>query len=64
VATRADEHRDAFLWELGKLSKTHGVYVGGCGCLGSPFLYRPDGRGAAYGLKWDAIKDRYVTEGE
>lgn len=27
-----------FLRELGKLSKKYDLYVGGCGCFGSPFL--------------------------
>lgn len=32
-----------FLRALTKLSKKHGLYVGGCGCFGSPYLY--DGKG-------------------
>lgn len=27
-----------FLKELTELTKKHGIYIGGCGCCGSPYL--------------------------
>lgn len=33
-----------FLRALTKLSKKHGLYVGGCGCFGSPYLYDKNGQ--------------------
>ena len=29
-----------FLKELTELTKKYNVYIGGCGCCGSPFLFR------------------------
>lgn len=33
---------DLFLDELSKLSEKRGLYIGGCGCCGSPFIYNND----------------------
>lgn len=33
-----------FLRELTKLSKKYNLYVGGCGCFGSPYLYDKTGK--------------------
>lgn len=30
---------DVFLEELKQLSLKHGIYIGGCGCCGSPYLF-------------------------
>lgn len=32
-----------FLKELTELSKKHEIYIGGCGCCGSPFLCTDNG---------------------
>lgn len=38
-----DEAERQFLIGLEKLSRETGVYIGGCGCCGSPFLsYEPE----------------------
>lgn len=49
-----------FLKELSKLSRKHGVYIGGCGCCGSPFLYNKKGTIFADKLEYD--KNRYSVE--
>ena len=33
-----DDQIKLFLKELSKLSKKHHIYIGGCGCCGSPYL--------------------------
>lgn len=33
-----DEQIKLFLKELSDLSKKHHIYIGGCGCCGSPYL--------------------------
>lgn len=32
------KHMDSFLKDLTKLTKKHGIAIGGCGCCESPFL--------------------------
>ena len=34
---------EEFLKELGELSDKYKLYIGGCGCCGSPFIYTDDG---------------------
>lgn len=36
--------QERFLRELTKLSEKHGMYIGGCGCMGSPFVSDARGR--------------------
>lgn len=33
-----------FLKELSELSKKYNIYIGGCGCCGSPYLYKKSGQ--------------------
>jgi hypothetical protein len=33
------EAMEAFLAELSALSRRHGLYIDGCGCCGSPYVY-------------------------
>lgn len=33
------EDTEKFLKELTSLSEKYGVYIGGCGCCGSPYVY-------------------------
>lgn len=35
-----DKNKENFLKELSKLSNKYDIKIGGCGCCGSPFLYR------------------------
>lgn len=44
---------DEFLVELSKLSKKYGIYVGGCGCCGSPFLENERGTPVAINVMFD-----------
>jgi hypothetical protein len=33
-----EDRKEAFVKELTNLSRKHGIYIGGCGCCGSPSL--------------------------
>ena len=37
-----DEGLENFLNDLENLCDTYNIYIGGCGCCGSPYLYRID----------------------
>lgn len=37
-----NEGLEAFLAELTELSRKHGIVIGGCGCCGSPWVYKKD----------------------
>lgn len=56
-------NKELFLKELTELSKKYDIYIGGCGCCGSPYLddeepeYPSDGE-----LQWDKEDKRYITE--
>ena len=51
--TRVTEHKvEAFLRELTKLSRKHGIVIGGCGCCESPYIVSmPDAPDAMYRFK-------------
>ena len=36
-----NENQQKFLAELTALSEKHNLYIGGCGCCGSPWIIRP-----------------------
>ena len=59
-----DEKLRAFLTDLSELSQKHHLYIGGCGCCGSPFVYRLTEGGAerviADLLSWQG--DHYKAE--
>ena len=60
---KADK-KELFLKELGELSKKYGLYIGGCGCCGSPFVIRVhEGvkEVVAENLEWDFEKERYIN---
>lgn len=38
-----DDQIKLFLKELSRLSKKHHIYIGGCGCCGSPYLIASEG---------------------
>jgi hypothetical protein len=42
-----------FLQELTKLSQKYNIYIGGCGCCGSPFLMDKTPETTASELIWD-----------
>lgn len=56
------ETRD-FLHDLNKLVKKHGIYIGGCGCHGSPYL-RKLGQGKEIGdcLSYNFDENRYEIQ--
>ena len=60
------EEVSKFMAELEALSRKHNIVIGGCGCCGSPFLYREEsmGREDYYQIngfeyiKWSRKQDR------
>ena len=60
------EEVSKFMVELEALSRKHNIVIGGCGCCGSPFLYREGsmGREDYYQIKgfeyieWSRKRDR------
>lgn len=52
----SEEQIRLFLEDLSKLTRKHGIKIGGCGCCGSPFLIELDdvARSEAYSYR---IKD-------
>ena len=57
----------AFLRDLSRLSDKYGFRIGGCGCDGSPYIYRVrsdggGGRSIAYDLRWDREKYAYEAD--
>lgn len=55
-----------FLGELTELSKKYGIYIGGCGCCGSPFGYIGSratwGSEVFYDLKFDNKNQKYEVD--
>ena len=57
----ADKELKAFLRDLTRLSKRHNLFIGGCGCCSSPYVWR---KGPAVGndLSWNRDAKRYEIE--
>jgi len=54
-------YKEKFVKELTKLSEKYKVYIGGCGCCGSPYLISEIGEHNAGGeLSWDVEKKAYI----
>lgn len=52
---------DKFLEELAELTKKHGLAIGGCGCCGSPFIFKTsDDREVAERLEYDEKTKKYT----
>ena len=50
-----------FLKELTELSKKYGIFIGGCGCCGSPFLYADEGGINYKDLDFQEKENRYTV---
>lgn len=55
------DKKEAFLNELNELSKKYGLFIGGCGCCGSPFVVDEKGEEAFEELGWNYEKQEYGT---
>ncbi|MCR6116654.1 hypothetical protein HXA31_20205 [Salipaludibacillus agaradhaerens] len=53
---------EQFLKELSELSRKHKMYIGGCGCCGSPFVNDDYDKGVLRNLFWDDLKQEYGLE--
>lgn len=55
------ERFDAFVKELGELTKKYGIEIWGCGCCGSPGLFDLKNEEAAISddLAWNVKKQEY-----
>lgn len=51
--------QERFLRELTKLSEKHGVYIGGCDCTDSPFIYDLRGRVVLTNLEFSEYDWKY-----
>jgi len=58
-----NKRMENFLNELSKLSEKHDMYIGGCGCCGSPYIMDGDmphpGKYVyeeGWGIEWQEIK--------
>jgi hypothetical protein len=45
---------EAFLKDLSDISRKYDVYIGGCGCCGSPWVSGPNSSGVD--IQWDDSK--------
>lgn len=54
---------EEFLKELAELSKKHGLFIGGCGCCGSPcpWIYDTKENICADNLGYDEKKEIYTV---
>ncbi|MTI68589.1 MAG: hypothetical protein FH753_18565 [Firmicutes bacterium] len=52
---------DEFLKELSQLSKKYDIYIGGCGCCGSPYIQDKEKYIAEF-LKWNITTNNYEVE--
>lgn len=48
-----------FLRDLSRLSRRYGMYIGGCGCCGSPYLARKNGDVVSKELSWKTESGKY-----
>lgn len=50
---------EQFLIELAELSNKYHLYIGGCGCCGSPFIYDDNGEYVIRDLEFDSKTQKY-----
>ncbi|WP_187442735.1 hypothetical protein [Rossellomorea vietnamensis] len=53
------DKKELFLKELSELSKKHKIYIGGCGCCGSPYAIDGNDDDVFENLKWNFDKETY-----
>lgn len=56
------DKKEAFLNELSELSKKHGMFIGGCGCCDSPFIYVDKKEESLARIDWNDEKQEYEAD--
>jgi len=56
------DKKELFLKELTELSKKHKMYIGGCGCCGSPYVIDENEKDVVEDLRYDYEEEKYKGE--